>query len=316
MRFRGRARRPCPGEMDENMSNKKFSGIMVPLVTPIAGDLSLNRDVVKKLVDLHLSNGVTGFYVCGYTGEGGALPEKTRMDMTEAVIEDMAGRGSAIIHVGAAKDTDMAIRLAKHAEKAGAQALSAMPPAAIAGDEGKLLDFFRTLSSATVLPFLVYAVSFPQANIAPFMQSVMEMENVIGLKFTRQSYIEMWNIIEQSCGDINVFNGPDETLICGLMMGADGGIGTSYNLMSGMYVELYNSFKKGDYERALEIQFKVNRVCYTVKKYGELKSVKHILRKKGYDVGYTAEVDNRLSPESTDGLEKALKKLEYYGKFY
>lgn len=288
---------------------------MVPIITPVNDDLSLRKSVVKDLVELHLKNGVTGFYVCGYTGEGGALPEKTRMEMTEAVIEYTAGRGDSIIHVGAAKDIDMAIRLAKHAESAGAQALSAMPPQGAEDDE-RCLEFFRTLSSATKLPFLVYAVSFPQADIAPFMKAVMQMDNVIGLKFTRQSYIEMWNIIEQSGGDINVFNGPDETLICGLMMGADGGIGTSYNLMSGMYSEIYSCFKKGDYERARELQFMVNKVCYTIKKHGEIESVKYILTKKGYSVGNCVAPRGPISDANIKGLESDLEKLDFYNKYF
>ncbi len=63
--------------------------------------------------------------------------------------------------------------------------------------------------------------------------------NVIGAKYTLSDYYVFRKLKEINGGDINMLNGPDETLICGLMMGADGGIGATYNIMSNKYCDIY-----------------------------------------------------------------------------
>jgi F-type H+-transporting ATPase subunit gamma len=68
---------------------------------------------------------------------------------------------------------------------------------------------------------------------------------VTGVKFTRFNYFEMRNIIER-CDGINMINGPDEMLVCGLTMGADAGIGSTYNIMPGRYVKLFDAFQAGE----------------------------------------------------------------------
>lgn len=55
------------------------------------------------------------------------------------------------------------------------------------------------------------------------MEKVLELPGVIGMKFTRNDYYELFRISRIQGGNINLLNGPDETLLCGLVMGADGG---------------------------------------------------------------------------------------------
>ena len=60
----------------------------------------------------------------------------------------------------------------------------------------------------------------------------------------------MHRITKLNGGDINVINGPDEMLICGLTMGADGGIGSTYNVIPAWYCALYEAFRRGDFAAA------------------------------------------------------------------
>ena len=69
--------------------------------------------------------------------------------------------------------------------------------------------------------------------------------------------IQMW----RDEGTI-VFNGPDEQLISGLVMGATGGIGGTYGAMPELYVKLFDCVKSGDLATALEIQNECCRIIY------------------------------------------------------
>ena len=92
-------------------------------------------------------------------------------------------------------------------------------------------------------------------------------------------------------GDINIINGPDEMLLCGLSMGADGGIGSTYNVMPERFAALYKAFRAGDIDRAREIQFGINRVIRVILEFGSgavLANVKDAVRLMGFDAGVCA----------------------------
>ena len=62
--------------------------------------------------------------------------------------------------------------------------------------------------------------------------------------------------------DFVVFNGPDEQLISGFMMGADGGIGGVYGAMPELYLKALEHFKNKNYEDARKVQYEINRIIY------------------------------------------------------
>ena len=80
-----------------------------------------------------------------------------------------------------------------------------------------------------------------------------------------------------------VFNGPDEQLISGLVMGAIGGIGGTYGAMPKLYVELYRCVKAGEMAKALEIQNDCCRIIYKLcSGHGNMYGmIKETLRKLG-----------------------------------
>ena len=85
-------------------------------------DLSRGRALVKYLIEA----GVDGLYITGSTGEGFLMTGEERKAFTEAVIDEVKGRIPVIVHVGDI-GTKKSIDLAKHAEKAGADAISSVP---------------------------------------------------------------------------------------------------------------------------------------------------------------------------------------------
>lgn len=304
------------------MSNKQFKGIMPALITPFYEDGSVREDAVRKLIDYQLSMGAKGFYICGSTGEGPASSEATRMQMAKCVCEHIASKNLdpkpvVINHVGA-PDALSAQRLAKHAQEVGCDAISSVPPTFYYNySEDEIFEYYKALNDACDLPLLVYATGmFKQADVSPFIDRLMKLKNVIGLKFTRYNYYEMRKVIELNGGDINVINGPDEMLICGLTMGADAGIGSTYNVMTGQFVELYRRFTSGDFEGARQMQYKINHCVSVLIKHGVFPSIKAILNKQGFDVGYSAFPGKRYTPEQEAALMKDLDEIHFFEEYW
>ena len=104
-----------------------IKGIIPALVTPFDSNGKVDYGVLSELVNRLIDQGVDGFYSCGSTAECFLLTDDERKKVMETVIETVDGRVPVIAHVGNI-GTEKTIELAKHAEAAGASAVSSVPP--------------------------------------------------------------------------------------------------------------------------------------------------------------------------------------------
>ena len=288
--------------------NILFRGIMPALITPLNDDSTVRTQAVEPLVKWMISQGVDGFYVLGGTGEGGVLAEKERMAMAEAAAQAIKGTGKKLIlHVGAA-DTHSAKRLARHAAQVGADAISSVYPNFFCRyDMDEAADYYQALVDASGLPMLGYCQALMQgANVLTFVERLMQVPGVIGVKYTFPDYYQLQRIKRLNGGNINVINGPDESLLCGLAMGADGGIGTTYNLMPGWFARLYERFRANDVQGAQELQFKINQVIDVLLFTHLIPAVRVALEEMGFDPGFAAEPAHRFTVQERKELVEAL----------
>lgn len=297
------------------MSNVKFTGIMPALVTPLNADESINRSAAERLMKWHLSQGMDGFYLCGGTGEGPVVQPKARMELAEIARAETKGKANLIVHVGAV-DLKTAVALAKHAGEIGVDAISSVPPFFFHYGEAQIAQYYTALSEASGLPVIMYASPLSGVNITwDMVGRLMNVPNMIGLKWTSYDYYTMHRIKELNGGDINVLNGPDEALLCGLSMGADGGIGATYNVMPKVFRQIFDCFKAGDISGAQQAQFRANQLISILIKYEVVPSVKEVLKMLGYDCGYGVYPTKRLSDDEIKALRRDLDAIEYE-KYY
>ena len=294
------------------MTNVLFSGIMPALVTPLKGDETINADTARRLTRWLLDVGMDGFYVCGATGEGPVVAPKERMKLAEIVREETRARGAkAIVHVGAI-DLTTAKALARHAGEIGADAISSVPPFFFGYGAKEIARYYTELAEAANLPLIMYCSPLAGVNITYDMVGrFMDIPHAIGVKWTSYDYYTMHRIKELRGGDVNVLNGPDECLLCGLTMGADGGIGATYNVMPKVFRGIYDSFKAGDIAGAQRWQYKANRLIEVIIRFGVQASLKEMLTRQGFDCGYCVYPQKRLTDEERAGLFAALDAMDY-----
>lgn len=264
----------------------KFEGIMPALITPLNDDgKTVNEKTARKFIEFLLDQGADGFYVLGSTGEGLVLDEAERMRMLEIAVDQIKGRKPIICHT-ASINFEQAVRLSKHAEKVGADAISAIPPIFFHYRTEDIYKYYKTLAGSTDLPFIMY--NHPAANggmNAETVAKMFEIDNITGVKWTVNNYYELMRLKDITHGEMNIINGPDEMLIAGLAAGADAGIGTTYNVMLPQFLALYNYFKKGNLDKAREMQYKINRVITCVCKHEAISVTKHMCAMLGFNAG-------------------------------
>ena len=200
----------------------------------------------------------------------------------EAVIEANAGEKKVICHVGAIS-TEQAIDYAMHAEKAGADAVSAISPFYYKFSKQEIMGYYNDIMASTNLPMFIY--NFPNFSGFSLTEDVLDElaknKNLIGVKFT-SSDMFMLERIKANHPDYVVWNGFDEMLAGGLTMGADGGIGSTYNCMAPLVHKIYDSFCAGNLREMHDYQVLANNVINVICKNGVFASVKALLEMDGF----------------------------------
>ncbi len=294
------------------MNRVLFTGIMPALVSPVNEDGSIRERALRRLVSHLSSTGITGFYLCGGTGEGIAMEPIRRMELVE-IVKDEAPSGLNLINHLAAGDLATAKKLARHSREIGLSGIASVPPIFYKYDEKGIIDYYRALSDASDgLPLLIYASPLAgEPMLKSTIEKMLEIPGFIGLKYTNPNYFYMRELKKLDNGNINVINGPDETCFLGLMYGADGAIGSTYNNMPHLFVSLYNAFIAGDYQKARELQFRASDAIALYLKYNVIASVKALLTEQGFDVGEPNAPLPRLTAEQKDTFLSEIKALGF-----
>lgn len=277
---------------------KQFKGVFPALLTPYDKNGAILASSVKKLIDWNLEKGVQGFYVGGSTGEGLLLTKEERKTLFTYAAEANADRSTLIAHVGTLHTRD-AIELAKHAEESGFDAISAVAPFYYGFSREAIETYYREIAESVKLPMIVY--NFPAASGFTMTKAIAEkmFENprFLGIKHTNADLFQLQQFKTLS-RDIVVYNGFDEMFIAGLSMGADGGIGSTYNFMAEKFVSIYRDFQLGNIADARKTQEEANRIIAELIRYGVFVSEKAILEEMGIEMG---EVRKPFLPISEEG---------------
>jgi N-acetylneuraminate lyase len=294
----------------------KFQGIMPAFVSPFKSDnVTVNEDAARKLINYELSQGADGFYICGGTGEGLVMQKEERKKLCEIVIDEVKGRKPVITHI-AAIDLTTSVELAKHAEKAGSDCIASVPPFYFKYDNKDIVNYYRELDKAVNIPIMIYYHPAANANMqAELIAEIFGLEHVTAVKWSSSNYFEMLRLKDMTNGEMNIINGPDETLICGLAAGADGGIGSTYNVMTAEYKKLYQYFRNGEIDKARQVQFQVNKVTSVMIRYNVIPTVKLALEFLGFDAGDATYPMPKFSEKEKEHIKQELKEAGWPDNF-
>jgi len=211
---------------------KTFAGLWPALVTPMTAAGSPNLESVQLLVERFVAEGLNGLYVTGSTGQWPLLSVAERKAILEATVEAAAGRLTIMAHVGA-MTTPEAVELAKHAAKAGADAISTVAPIYYGYSSDVVFQHYHEIGAAGELPLYVY--HFEPAHklgigIQDYAQRLLAIPNIAGLKMTSFD-LNLIGLLHKATADrLKLFSGADELMAHAILSGVVGAIGTFYNV--------------------------------------------------------------------------------------
>ena len=269
---------------------EKYQGVIPAFYACYDKDGNVDPQLVEEFTQYLLDKGVQGLYVGGSSGECIYQSVEERKLVLEHVMKVAKGKMVIIAHV-ACNNTRDSQELAAHAESLGVDAIASIPPIYFKLPDHAIAAYWNAMSAAAPnTDFIIYNI--PQlAGVSLNLGLLGEMlknPKVVGVKNSSMPTqdIQMWK--DFGGKDFVVFNGPDEQLISGLAMGADGGIGGTYAVMPELYLKIMKLVGEGKVKEAAEIQNECCRIIYKMcSAHGNLYAVmKEIIKKQyGLDMG-------------------------------
>lgn len=288
------------------MSLSITGGVLPALLTPMDAEGVFVPSMMEKLCGSLYAAGVDGLYVCGQTGEGLQQPVAQRKLVVESAVRLSPAGKNVMAHIGAASTAD-AVELARHAESVGATSISSLPPGGSYSID-EVHGYYSAIAAATSLPLFIYF--FPGFAARPNgfddLMRLYEIKGVAGLKFTSTDLFTMWKLKRAGA---TIFNGFDEIFVAGLAMGADGGIGTFYNVVPEWFVGIHRLAGEGKWDEARALQSKVNAVIELGLQYPAHAATKEMMAWQGVPCGECRAPRANLTAEQKASLRAKMETL-------
>lgn len=228
----------------------KYSGVVVPMITPVTEDGRLDEPAVDRLVDSLVAGGVDGIFVMGTTGEGTAIPRAYRRRLVERTAARVNGNAKVFAGLGDAHPEE--ILAGNDYLGAGVHAVVSRPPVAI--PPGEMLSWFRALLDGLDGPLLLYNMPLMTKTSIPLdvVEHLAGHPRLAGIKDSENNPGRLEELLRRFGGkrDFSVFVGVGALMESGLRLGADGIVPSVGNLIPDVCRNLCAAARNGDWSGA------------------------------------------------------------------
>ena len=289
----------------------KARGIIPPMITPFDEEEKVDIKTLKKMTNYLIDSGVHGVFPLGSTGEGYGIDFDEKRKVIETVLEANNKRVPVYAGTGAIT-TKESLRLTEMATKIGVDALSVITPYFISPNEEELYEHYKVIASSTDLPIILYN-NPGRTGVDLSLDLIIRLnsiDNIVGIKDSSGDMTKAAEIVRRTGSDFSVLAGRD-TLIYGfLAYGAHGSVAATANIVPELVVSIYELYQKGEYQPALDAQFKLAplRMAFSLGSFPVI--MKEGLKIRGIDVGNTLRPINPISVEAREKLKKIIVEIE------
>ena len=291
-----------------NYKLKKYHGVVVPMVTPVKENGTLDTQAVERIIAFFAQAGVSPLLM-GTTGEGNSVSQKDGQLFVETAVK--AAQGRITIYAGLTGNC-FAEQLAQAEAytNAGADVIVATLPTYYALTAEQMENYYRALADSIKGPLMLYNILATTHMSIPVevIRRLADHPNIVGLKDSERDLERMAQCIEIAKGreDFCYFCGWAAQSAHSLELGGDGIVPSTGNFVPEMFQQLYEAAVKGDMATANRLQDETNEIAKIYQKdrtLGQsLTALKVMMQTKGLCEPWMLMPLTRLSAEE----EKAI----------
>jgi len=237
-------------------TQKKYSGVVIPAVTPLTAAFGLDHGALERMFEFFRNNSVHPF-ILGTTGEGASIPFAMKREFIQ-----LAGnlkKGEDVLYASVSSNAlTESIELAKCSFDSGADVVVATLPSYYALSETAMLQYLEQLAEAVAGPLMIYNIPSTTHMSIPLavVDRLSHHPNIVGIKDSERSEerlkqsIELW----KDRKDFSHLLGWAAKSAEALWMGSDGLVPSTGNFEAGLYLDLFTTSLQRNERRAQDLQ--------------------------------------------------------------
>ncbi|MBI4567540.1 MAG: dihydrodipicolinate synthase family protein [Planctomycetes bacterium] len=299
-------------------------GAVVPMITPYKGANceELDLPAMARFTDYLCSTRASGLFCNAGMGQWQLLSVAEKKAVIDTVVKSAARRKAVLAGVGSDHTIDEALDVARHAERAGADAVVVVTPSFIRReqevdaeghrritDQEVLYQYFARVAPVVTIPVVIYD---PEPEVAPATMArlVKAFPNVKGMKFRETKDMEVFGrMVAAVEGRAAILSGSEYETVRTFKVGAVGVIGGGPNVYADLVADLVEACAAGDWPKADLLQARVKEACDTISRAGGVKAILSDV------IGVSMDTRNRgEKPKPDDEKSRAdrAKALDYF----
>lgn len=238
------------------MGNKKYSGVIIPTVTPLTASFALDVTALEKMFTHFYAHDALPF-ILGTTGEAASFSQAFKINFFQ--VAGKLKKENTLLYAGISSNCiEESIALVAAAKEAGVDVVVATIPNYYALSDEQTISYFETLANASALPLIIYNI--PATTHVSLSLDVIDTlskhPNIVGCKDSERSderlaqSLHLWKDRE----DFSFFVGWAARSAPALMAGADGIIPSTGNVIASIYKKMKDAVANGDENTAQAMQ--------------------------------------------------------------
>jgi N-acetylneuraminate lyase len=300
------------------MIKGKTKGFIVAPMTSFNSDGSVDLKIIPSYAEFLRSNGVIGAFVNGTTGEGFSLTVEERKATAEAWVNAVPAEFKVLVHISHTCAVS-AGEMAQHAAEIGASGIGEMGPIFYKPNSVEELAKYAAQTAVNAPELAYYYYHMPSMSgvcfgMLDFLRAAeVKIPNLAGIKYTYEDLVDFELCCEFDEGRYDILYGRDETLLCSLALGCRGAVGSTYNIMTPLYIQLVEAFDLGDFNEARRLQgisMKVIKLLAGTRCFNS--ALKTVMNMIGLDLGGVRSPLKNIEADKKAELEKGLKELGFF----
>jgi N-acetylneuraminate lyase len=295
-----------------------FEGLIAAPFTPFDAKGELNLSVIPDYYRFLKSNGVTGAFICGSTGEGVSLTlaEKKIVAEAWAACSNHDQDFRVMMFLGGTCIADC-IDLAKHAYQIGLYAVSFTAPFYFKpANAAMLAQSCKAIADQIPdMPFYYYhipvltGVNITMIDLLKAIDG--QIPNFAGIKYTHEDFMDFQSCMTFKNGYYDMMWGRDENMLSALALGTKASIGSTFNYLAPLYNDLIDAFNANDLTKAAELQQKSIDFIRFLGKYGGISVGKAYMKMAGIDCGEFRLPVKNMSNQDFDAFKLDVNALDF-----
>lgn len=292
----------------------ELQGIYPPIATPFDAEGNLYKAKLRHNVEKWNKTGLSGYVVCGSTGESVYLTTEEKIQLWEWVAEYaaldkllMAGTGMESVR----ETVDLTNRAAAMGYKAAMVRTPHYYKNLLTRAESQVL-YFRAVADQAKIPLMIY--NWPQATgldiPAEAVALLSEHPNIIAIKESSGNLEKVMRMIREVKPGFQVLVGSAPTLWPSFVTGAVGAVLAFANAAPYATITIWEAYRTRDDETARDWQNRIGHAAFLVTTKHGVPGLKYAMDLNGYYGGPPRLPLAPPTPETKREIDEAFRDLK------